>query len=172
MDWIFFPKHNQIPDHLLKITDVFLNHSEEIDSSKNDSNELRLSSNKVLKILSKSFEKLGYQVEKGKKKNDKIRRPVLFGNNGNEELSFEADAYNKEYKTVIEVEAGRAVINYQFLKDIFQASMMIDTNYLVLAVRKSYVGNNDFETIKKFLEVMYSTNRIKLDLKGILIVGY
>ena len=96
----------------------------------------------------------------------------MYGQNGMEELSFEADGYNNETKTVIEVEAGRAVINYQFLKDIFQASMMIDTDFLVLAVRNSYKSNDDFQKINKFLEVTYLTSRITFDLKGILLVGY
>ncbi|WP_336774145.1 hypothetical protein [Paenibacillus sp. MMO-58] len=38
--------------------------------------------------------------------------------------AFEADAYNKEFETVLEIEAGRAATNYQFLKDLFQACMM------------------------------------------------
>ena len=98
--------------------------------------------------------------------------PVLYGNLGKAKLTFEADAYNEEFKTVIEVEAGRAVINYQFLKDIFQASMMVETDYLVLAVRNLYKGRNDFEVVSNFLETIYLTNKIKLDLKGILLVGY
>ena len=87
-------------------------------------------------------------------------------------LSFEADAYNYSTRTVIEVEAGRALTNYQFLKDIFQASMMIETHYLVIAVRQLYRGNNDFENISKFIETMFITNRIKLSLEGILLIGY
>jgi hypothetical protein len=101
-----------------------------------------------------------------------VRIPVLYGELGKEELAFEADAFHKEWKTVIEVEAGRAFLNYQFLKDIFQASMMMDTNYLILAVRNLYKGKNDFSKIKSFIEVIYLTNKIKLDLKGIILVGY
>ena len=50
--------------------------------------------------------------------------------------------------------------------------MMLNTDYLILAVRKSYRGQNDFEKINSFLEAMYLTNKIKLDLKGILLIGY
>ena len=96
----------------------------------------------------------------------------MYGTNGSEELAFEADAYSAKLKTVVEVEAGRALTNYQFLKDVFQASMMIETDYLVLAVRRCYRGRNDFDEIKKFIETIYLTNRIQLDLKGILLIGY
>ena len=147
-------------------------YSEEIDSTKNDNNDDRLSSDKVLSILEGKFTALGYRVEKSKKSIDKVRIPVLYGELGKEELAFEADAFHKEWKTVIEVEAGRAFLNYQFLKDIFQASMMMDTNYLILAVRNLYKGKNDFSKIKSFIEVIYLTNKIKLDLKGIILVGY
>lgn len=172
INWIYFPKSKKLPEHLTNVISVFENHSNKIDSTKNDTNESRLKSNDVLKVIEKDLQGLGFFVEQGKKKSQKIRRPVLYGQNGTEELSFEADGYNNETKTVIEVEAGRAVINYQFLKDIFQASMMIDTDYLVLAVRNSYKSNYDFQKINKFLEVTYLTSRITFDLKGILLVGY
>jgi len=172
MNWISFPKTEPIPEYILKTIEIFEDYSEEIDSTKNDNNDDRLSSDKVLSILEGKFTALGYRVEKSKKSIDKVRIPVLYGELGKEELAFEADAFHKEWKTVIEVEAGRAFLNYQFLKDIFQASMMMDTNYLILAVRNLYKGKNDFSKIKSFIEVIYLTNKIKLDLKGIILVGY
>ena len=172
IDWIFYPKNNLIPDLLLSTVDVFEQNINKIDSTENDNNLNRLKSDEVLSVISNGLEELSYQVEKSKKAIDKIRIPVMFGKGGVEELAFEADAYHPEFKTVVEVEAGRAVINYQFLKDIFQASMMLNTDYLILAVRKSYRAQNDFEKINSFLEAMYLTNKIKLDLKGILLIGY
>ena len=73
---------------------------------------------------------------------------------------------------VLEIERGRAFANYQFLKDIFEASVMVNVDYLVLAVSNLYLGSNDFEKICVWLETIYATNRIKLSLKGILLVGY
>lgn len=75
-------------------------------------------------------------------------------------------------KIVIEVEAGRATENNQFLKDLFQACMMFNVEYLVLAVRNEYRSHNDFEIIYTFLETLYISNRIHLPLKGILLIGY
>ena len=49
---------------------------------------------------------------------------------------------------------------------------MVDVDYLVLAVSNLYLGSNDFEKICVWLETIYATNRIKLSLKGILLVGY
>ena len=66
----------------------------------------------------------------GKKKHQKVSVPVLFGRNGRVEKSFDVDAWHKEERFVLEVEAGRATINHQFLKDMFEACMMHDVEYL------------------------------------------
>jgi hypothetical protein len=51
---------------------------------------------------------------------DKIKVPVLFSLNNRIDKFFDADAVSADGKIVIEVEAGRAYRNNQFLKDIFQ----------------------------------------------------
>ena len=78
-------------------------------------------SNQVLSALADALRSVGFVIEKGKKKDDKIPIPVLFGENGRIDKAFNADGYHKEQKYMIEVEAGRAFTNYQFLKDLFQA---------------------------------------------------
>lgn len=129
-------------------------------------------SNDVLSTVAPHLIRLGFSVERDKTNNGKIDVPVLFGQNNVVDKSFFADAINVDKKIVIEVEAGRATENNQFLKDIFEASMMFDVDYLVLAVRNMYRGHDDFERIYIFLETMYISNRIKLPLKGILLIGY
>ena len=71
-----------------------------------------------------------------------------------------------------EVEAGRAVTNYQFLKDYFQACVMVDIEYLAIAVRQIYRTQNDYETVCSFFDSLYASGRIKTELKGVLIIGY
>lgn len=75
-------------------------------------------------------------------------------------------------KTVIEIEAGRAVTNYQFLKDLFEACVMVNVEFLVIAVRKVYRNSHDFEKVITFFETLYASNRIALPLNGILVIGY
>ena len=108
----------------------------------------------------------------GKTAAEKISIPVLFGMNGKAAKSFEADAYHSHFKLVLEVEAGRAVTNYQFLKDIFQASVMVDVDYLCIAVRNIYRKSADFNKVYMFLDTLYTSGRIRFPLKGILVVGY
>ena len=115
-------------------------------------------------------------MEKGKGRDEKIDVPVLFGENNEIDKSFYADAVNRAQGIVIEVEAGRAVRNNQFLKDIFQACMMFDIEYLVIAVLNEYTGGGattrDYHEVKTFLETLYVSNRLRLPLKGILVIGY
>jgi hypothetical protein len=167
INWQYYPKSDSIPSHLTDVVDVFDITEEKISSDSNT-----LISDEVLGFLEKGLENVGYQVEKSKKKVDKIHVPVLFGRNGKLEKSFDADAFNQSKKTVIEVEAGRAVSNYQFLKDLFQACMMHEVDYLVIAVRNKYSGNKDFEKVISFFDTLYASNRLGLPLQGILIVGY
>jgi len=70
------------------------------------------------------------------------------------------------------VEAGRAVVNNQFLKDFFEACMMQDVDYVVIAVRNDYRGNNDFEAVCAFFEALYASQRMILPLKGVTLIGY
>lgn len=108
----YFPKSCSIPNELQQIIKIFCKKEDEIRSSKH-----KFKSHEVLHILSDDIAAMGYQVEISKK--TKIKIPVLFGRNGSLDKYFEADCYNPDAKVVIEIEAGRAVSNYQFLKDIF-----------------------------------------------------
>ena len=167
VNWQYFPKSNKAPDIALKIIDCFDAVHSRIDSANN-----QLQSNAVLAELCSNLQNVGFKVETGKKANQKIHVPVLFGLNGKLEKSFEADAFHEGKGFVLEVEAGRAVANNQFLKDLFQACMMHDVEYLGVAVRNEYKSSNDFDRVIKFIDTLYSSNRLKLPLKGILIIGY
>ena len=140
------------------------------DKIKSPENELK--SNEVLQILRPRLENIEFTVEKGKSKGKKIHVPVLFGENNSIDQFFNADGISNDGGIVLEVEAGRAVANYAFLKDIFQACMMHDVEFLILAVRNDYRGSDDFEKVYTFLETLYISGRLVLPLKGITLIGY
>ncbi len=167
INWQYYPKSDKTPSHLQDVVDVFNKQKDEINSLDN-----QLPSDGVLEFVRQGLEKIEYVVEKSKKKQDKIHVPVLFGRNGSLEKYFEADGLNVNNKTVIEVEAGRGVTNHQFLKDLFQACMMHNIDYLIIAVRNLYRTSKDFEKVISFLDTLYASNRLTLPLKGILIIGY
>lgn len=165
--WQLFPKNKKISLELMSVIGVFSNKFLEINSSIN-----YLKSNEVLRCIRDDLTKIGYEVEKGKKTEDKIKVPVLYGENGIHEKYFEADAYSKKLGIVIEVEAGRALMNNQFLKDIFQACVMDGVNHLVIAVRNKYKNSKDYDKIKTFLETLYVSRKFHLELESILLIGY
>jgi hypothetical protein len=162
-----FPRSIPMSVRLKQIVNCF----EEIETQIRSA-DYQLPSNSVLELLRKHLELIEIKVEQGKTKAGKINVPVLFGLNDKVDKSFHADAVSLDGKIVIEVEAGRAVDNNQFLKDIFQACMMFGVEYLVLAVRNHYRQQQDFQEVYKFLELLYISNRLILPLQGIMLIGY
>ena len=166
--WSFFPKYEACPEFLEATVKAFTAVYPSISSHKNAVQE----SNDVLAKVRPHLEALKFDVEKDKTASGKIRVPVLFGEGGLVSQAFEADAYHPIEKVVVEVEAGRAVTNYQFLKDLFQACVMQDVDYIVIAVRQVYRNSKDFDKVVQFMSTLYASNRLSLPLKGCLIIGY
>ncbi len=166
LHWQFYPKSDEAPALVLAVVTAFKTASGIASVSS------KASSNEVLDKVRPGLLKAGFAVESGKKSSEKIKIPVLFGENGSVEKSFDADAYHEEGGFVVEVEAGRGVTNNQFLKDLFQACMMQKVRYLGIAVRQTYNGNKDYEVVRRFFDTLYASQRLKLPLDGVLIVGY
>ena len=162
-----FPRSVGITGQIEQVINCFERAYEQIKSPENE-----LKSNEVLDVLRPYLEDIAFTVETGKARGQKIPVPVLFGLNNTVDQSFNADGISNDGKIVLEVEAGRAYANFAFLKDVFQASMMYGVEFLILAVRNDYRGNNDFEKVYTFLETLYISNRLVLPLKGIILIGY
>lgn len=162
-----FPRSFGINNEIRAVISCFEKNYDKIKSPKN-----KLSSDGVLKVISDDLKQLNFKVEESKAKADKIEVPVLFRLNNEPDKYFHADAVSFDEKIVLEVEAGRAYVNNQFLKDVFQACMMPSVEYLVLAVRNNYRGNDDFSKIFQYFETLYINGRLKLPLKGIVLIGY
>lgn len=174
INYQFFPRSCGVTPEMAAIIECFK-------KAENDKGEdKQVSSNEMLALIRPYLEKLDFKVESGKSRDEKIDVPVLFGENNAVDKAFAADALSNDGRIVIEVEAGRAVFNNQFLKDVFQACMMFNVEYLVLGVLNSYHFkvsgkehvSNDYKTIHTFLETLYVSNRLHLPLKGILLIGY
>ena len=168
INWVYFPKSSPPPASGILVVSLF----EEVADSINSSTMASQYSDTVMARLRPGLENLGFQVEKGKSTEDKIVVPVLFGRKGKILKCFNADAHAASKGWVLEVEAGRAVDNNQFLKDIFQACMMQDVLHLAVAVRNTYRNSDDFAKVESFLETLYVSGRLQLPLKGILLIGY
>jgi len=168
INWVYFPRSSPPPDFALRIVALFEALAGAIDSRTTTEQH----SDAVMARLRPGLEELGFRVEKGKSAEDKIIVPVLFGRRGKVLKCFNADAHAPGSGWVLEVEAGRAVDNNRFLKDIFQACMMHDVLHLAIAVRNIYRKSDDFTKVEGFLETLYVSGRVQLPLKGILLIGY
>lgn len=176
IDWAYFPRNAPPSAFSRQVVGCFEAVAPKINSATNNDNIAigftEATSDKVLAYVRPSLEGLGFDVEKDKTGSGVINVPVLFGPRGRPTKSFRADAYCKAEKYVLEVEAGRAVVNYQFLKDLFQACVMSDVDYLGMAVRNVYKSSKDFDKVYEFLDTLYTSGRLQLPLKGILLIGY
>jgi hypothetical protein len=139
-----------------------------------------LTSNAALAVLRPSLEEIGFQVEAGKKTSDRIRKPVLFGDEGTEALAYEVDAFNEELGIAMEVEAGRGALGNADYRDLIQTSLLVDARFLVLAVVLEYhfkVGGKpriarSYRDTHARLDAIYASERLALPLEGVLLVGY
>lgn len=156
--------------------DVITEHSNEIDSRC----VRGLTSDDVLAHIAGDLVSLGYLVESGKKSTQKIRRPVLFGEDGVERVSYEIDAFHDAYGIAVEMEAGRGARGNAVYRDLIRTSLIVGAKYLVLGVMIEYrhqsSGNevvvHSYEEAKGLIEAIYSSGRLGLPFQGLLLVGY
>lgn len=134
-----------------------------------------LTSDEVLEEVRPELKTTGFDVEEGKKMDEKIHRPVLFGQNGEPELRYEVDAYHPEWRCGLEVEAGRAWKGNAIYRDLIQASMMVEVDTLAMAVPNAYKHANGtnpaFEKTNAVVDTLYAADRIVLPF-DLVLIGY
>jgi hypothetical protein len=134
-----------------------------------------LKSDEVLGAVRPALGDLGFDVETGKAKTDKIHRPVLFGKNAEPELRYEVDAYHDEWNCGLEVEAGRAWKGNAIYRDLIQAAMMVRVDTLALAVPNVYNysrGENPaFDKTNAVVETLFTATRLDLPY-DLILIGY
>lgn len=81
---------------------------------------------------------LGFEIEASKTKADKIWRPVLFGEVGRPLVAYDVDGFHSGHGIVLEVEAGRGAASNADYRDLIRASLIVDAEYLILAMRLEY----------------------------------
>jgi hypothetical protein len=170
--WKFYPVRLPAPIWAEGVLETFRAARSTIDSTTNRG----VSSDAALAALRPGLKKLGFEVERGKHANEMIWRPVLFGENGKPVVAYEVDGLHGKERVVLEVEAGRGAANNADYRDLVRASLMVDTDYLILAMMREYrTGKHlmrSYEQTLKRLDAIYASDRLKLPLKGVLLVGY
>jgi hypothetical protein len=138
-----------------------------------------LTSNAVLDVLRSELETLGFDVERGKMIGDKIKRPVFFGENGVPALQYEVDAFHREWRCGLEIEAGRASEGNAIYRDLIQALVMVELDCLVLAVPNGYrrkslgraVVSKDYDRTCAVADALFGHSRIRIPYR-LVVIGY
>lgn len=171
-----FPRTTPPPSFVDAIVGAFKDHEKEISTK---GRERGLTSDQVLGVLRPSLEGIGFTVEKGKRKVEKILRPVFFGENGIPAVKYEIDAYNEKWRCGLEVEAGRGWMGNAVYRDLILASVMVDVDHFVMAVANEYTyksggrsaSSNDYDNATGLAETIYVHNRLTLPF-SLTIIGY
>lgn len=64
--------------------------------------------------------------------------PVLFGNGGLAEVSYEIDAFHDDLGVAVEVEAGRGAANNADYRDLIRTSLILDADFLAMLTPITY----------------------------------
>lgn len=171
-----FPRTEPPPDFMGDLLSVFRRHEARIGTL---SRHKGLTSDAVLAALGPDLADLGFMVEAGKRQDQKIHRPVFFGENGEPTLRYEVDAYHPEWRCGLEVEAGRAWMGNAVYRDLIQAMVMVQVDTLILAVSNAYkfrssgraVTSQDYDNTIRVAEALYGHSRFTLPYR-LVIVGY
>jgi hypothetical protein len=176
--WSYFPRNTRPPSWALDLAEATAAAQDEISTAPDDRRGIK--SDDVLRALAPSLAKLGYAVEASKRSSDKIKRPVLFGDNGRPSLSYEIDAFHDEHGIVVEVEAGRGAQSNAVHRDIIRTSLILDARFLALLVPQKYrfASGARVETklayaaTKDQLDAIYASDRLQLPFEGVAVIGY
>ncbi|MDQ3648242.1 MAG: hypothetical protein M3433_06620 [Actinomycetota bacterium] len=96
--WKFYPSRSPAPSWVPDLVDAFAGESSQIASTANHG----VSSDAALGVLRPVLTELGFHIEAGKSKADKITRPVLFGEAGRSVVSGVNDHRNSP-ELIIEI---------------------------------------------------------------------
>jgi hypothetical protein len=173
--WKYYPSRSRPPEWVEQVVGVFAAAEPDISSL-----QISTTSNSALAALRPGLVGLGFEVEAGKKRADKLRRPVLFGELGREAQAYEVDAFHPALGIALEVEAGRGARGNAVYRDLIQTSLLVDARFLVLAVQLSYhhhhsgrqVVVQSYRDTQNLLDAIYASQRLQLPLDGILLIGY
>ena len=174
--WAYFPSNVRPLPWATDIVAVTEAAGGAIDSS----GDLRLRSDDVLAALAPGLCSLGYEVETSKAAAGRIRRPVLFGENGTATVTYEVDAVHDELGVVVEVEAGRGARSNAAYRDLVRTSLIVDAEFLALFLPVVYrvqsagreVTVPAYREARDLLSAVYASQRLRLPFTGVLLVGY
>jgi hypothetical protein len=171
-----FPRTEPPPTFARAIVDVFRAHEPSICTKTLPKG---LTSDGVLATLCSDLQALGFTVEIGKRGQDKIKRPVFFGENGEPGLQYEIDGFHSDWKCGLEIEAGRGGMGNALYRDLIQAMVMVELETLILGVANSYryksggktMVSRDYDKTVAVADALFGHSRIAMPYR-LVVVGY
>jgi hypothetical protein len=172
--WIYYPRSAEPPEWVSPLVTIFRNNQDTLDS-----NVSHKKSDQALQYVRSDLEAMGFHVEGGVHEST-IYRPVYFGEFGKPERQYHIDSYHPGYKIGLEVEAGRSIRGNAVYRDIVQTCLLVGVDYFALAIPQKYpfkakgkqIVDDPYKTAVTIFDAIYSSERLKLPLKGILLIGY
>lgn len=170
--WVYYPPENAPPDWVAalagRVGDV------QSDLSTADP----LTSDTALAIMRPGLEDMGFEVEEGRRR--RLRRPVLFGEQGAPRITYEVDAYHPESQILLEVEAGRGWMGNAIYRDLVRTSLIVGARFLAIGMLLEYryrssgreTTNRSYAEAKDLLDAIYASRRLALPFEGVLLFGY
>lgn len=170
--WQFYPTRSPAPTWVPPAVAAFTDARPQIDIRTNHG----VTSDAALAVVRPALVALGYEIEAGKKASGKIRRPVLFGENGGARVAYEVDGFHPELNVVLEIEAGRGAAGNADYRDLIRTSLIVDADFLILGMmleyRSGHTTMRSYERTRDQIDAIYASERLKLPFTGILLVGY
>jgi hypothetical protein len=93
-------------------------------------------------------------------------------------VTMDVDGFHDGLGIALEVEAGRACNSNAVHRTIFRAALLLDAQYLALLVPSAYKppsvkkAVNAYENTRALLDAIYTSQRLHLPFKGVLLIGY
>jgi len=169
--WSFYPRNIEIPKWVSEFVDVVRDNQKSLQPVAGT-----LTSDMALAVLRPGLTDIGYQVEG--EVVGKIKRPVLFGDEGTPRITYEVDAFHPEHKVLVEIEAGRGWQGNAVFRDIVRTSLIADADFLVIGMLQQYTFgknntvNRSYDAARSLFDAIYASGRLGLPFKGVLLFGY
>lgn len=173
----YYPKNVTAPEWVKPLTDAFLEARKSIDTVKLQKG---LTSDHVLSSVRPGLEAMGFDVETGKHADEKVSRPVLFGDDGIPRVMYEIDAFHDHLGIALEIEAGRGAANNADYRDIMRTALILNSRFLALGMPRAYKFQSNgkttavraYEHTRDRLDAIYASQRLRLPFDGVLLIGY
>lgn len=171
-----FPRTQTPPPFVPDLIELFERHEQQIGTSLRKKG---LTSDALLAVLRPDLIELGFDVEAGKRNEDKIMRPVFFAENAKPGLQYQVDAWHPVWLAGLELEAGRAWMGNAVYRNLVQALVMVDMEHLILAVPQLYryktsghaTLSRDYENTVAVADALYAHSRVEMPFR-LCVIGY